>query len=417
MRRTVARGLASLLLMIVASCTSCTSKGESTAPPWHLDVEPGMAVADPDHDLDQDADKKADNWDVNAPPGHDGADFEDLAIDTDEGTWISVDVSPDGKEVVFDLLGDLYVMPIAGGEAKALTKGISWDMQPRFSPDGEHIAFTSDRGGGDNIWVIDRSGADPKAITDEEFRLVNGPVWTPDGNFIAVRKHFTKRRSLGSGEIWLYHVSGGKGLQMTEKPNDQKDVNEPAFSADGRYLYFSHDITPGEYFQYNKDPHAGIYAISRLDRRTGRIDRITGGAGGAVRPTPSPDGRKLAFVRRLGGRSVLMIRELDSGIERPLYEGLDRDMQEAWAIHGVYPTIAWTPDSASIVAWAQGKIWRINASDGSATQIPFRVKGTRRVAKALRRPVEVDPAQVDLKALRWVQVAPDGRSVVYQALG
>ncbi len=395
----------------------CASKGENTEPPWHLAVKPGMAADAKAKEGSEEADKKTDKWDVNAPPGHDGADFKEVAIDTDEGTWISLDVSPDGKEVVFDLLGDLYIMPIAGGEAKALTKGIAWDMQPRFSPDGEHIAFTSDRGGGDNIWVIDRRGANAKAITDETYRLVNGPVWTPDGNFIAVRKHFTKRRSLGSGEIWLYHVSGGKGLQMTEKPNDQKDVNEPAFSADGRYLYYSHDITPGEFFEYNKDPHAGIYAISRLDRESGRIEKITGGAGGAVRPTPSPDGRRLAFVRRLGGRSVLVIRDLDSGIERPIYEGLDRDMQEAWAIHGVYPTIAWTPDNASIIAWAQGKIWRIDASNGAAAVIPFRVKGTRRVAAALRRPVEVDPAQLDVKALRWVQVAPDGHSVVYQALG
>ena len=82
----------------------------------------------------------------------------EVAIDTDQGTWMSVDVSPDGKEVVFDLLGDLYVIPIAGGEARALTSGMAWDMQPRYSPDGRWIAFTSDRGGGDNVWVLPRQG-------------------------------------------------------------------------------------------------------------------------------------------------------------------------------------------------------------------------------------------------------------------
>ena len=159
-------------------------------------------------------------WDVNTPPGET---FE-VAIETDEGTWMSLDVSPDGSEVAFDLLGDLYAVSIAGGEARVLTEGMAWDMQPRYSPDGQSIAFTSDRGGGDNLWVMGRDGSDPRQVTKEDFRLVNSPAWSPDGQFIAGRKHFTSRRSLGAGEIWLYHVSGGTGLQMTEKPNLQKDL-------------------------------------------------------------------------------------------------------------------------------------------------------------------------------------------------
>jgi Tol biopolymer transport system component len=73
---------------------------------------------------------------------------------------MSLDVSPDGREVVFDLLGDLYVIPIEGGEARSLTSGFAWDMQPRYSPDGRFVAFTSDRAGGDNVWVMNRDGSD-----------------------------------------------------------------------------------------------------------------------------------------------------------------------------------------------------------------------------------------------------------------
>ena len=227
-----------------------------------------------------------DAWDVSDPPGP----RFDISIDTDEGTWMSVDVSPDGREVVFDLLGDLYVIPIEGGSARALTSGFAWDMQPRYSPDGRFIAFTSDRAGGDNIWIMNRDGSNPKQVSDESFRLLNSPAWTPDSEFIAARKHFTSTRSLGAGEIWLYHRTGGDGLQMTERPNQQKDVGEPAFSPDGQYLYYSRDATSGDYFEYDKDSNSGIYSIFRVDRETGETDLLLGGPGGAIRPSPSPEG-------------------------------------------------------------------------------------------------------------------------------
>ncbi len=352
-------------------------------------------------------------WDVDNP----GGPSTDVALDVREGTWLSLDVAPDGQEIAFDLLGDLYTLPIAGGEAKALTAGVAWDMQPRYSPDGKTIAFTSDRAGGDNIWLVDRDGKNPRTVTKESFRLLNSPVWLPDGSMLAARKHFTAERSLGSGEIWLYHRTGGDGLQMTSKPNDQKDVGEPAFSPDGRYLYFSQDATPGAFFLYNKDSNAGIYVIKRLDRQTGEVEVFLSGAGGAIRPTPSPDGKSLAFIRRVRGKSVLYLVDLASRAERPLYDGLDRDLQETWAIHGVYPTMAWTPDGTSIIFWAGGKIQRLDVASGAVADIPFHVKASRRVAKALHFEQAAFAPQVDTKMLRWVEVSPQGDRVVFQALG
>ena len=352
-------------------------------------------------------------WDVNNPPGP----ATEIPIKTDSGTWMSLDVSPDGREIVFDLLGDLYLLSIEGGKATSLTSGMAWDMQPQFSPDGKSIAFTSDRGGGDNIWVIDRDGTQPKQVSDEDFRLLNSPAWAPDGRFIAARKHFTSRRSLGAGEIWLYHRSGGEGLQMTKRPNDQKDLGEPAFSPDGRYLYFSRDSTPGNIFEYSKDPNTQIYTIERLDRETGDIEAYVTGPGGSVRPTPSPDGKLLAFVRRVRYKTALFVKDLESGEEWPIFDGLDRDMQETWAIHGVYPTMDWTPDSRSLVFWADGGIHRIDVDSKKVAPIPFEVETTRRVLDAVRFKVEVSPDRFRTKMLRWVRVAPDGKSVVYQALG
>ena len=151
-------------------------------------------------------------WDVNAPPGQT---LRQVRIDTDEGTWMNVDLSPDGRTIAFDMLGDIYVMPIAGGTPRRLTSGLAFDHQPRFSPDGSRIAFTSDRGGGDNIWVMNADGTGTRQITNETFTLTNAPAWSPDGRFIAARKHFTTQRSLGTGEIWLYDASGqGNGVAL-----------------------------------------------------------------------------------------------------------------------------------------------------------------------------------------------------------
>jgi len=240
--------------------------------------------------------KEPTKWDVNKPPGE-----SYLAnIDVTEGTWMNVDVSPDGKTILFDLLGDLYTIPLQGGQATPLTHSIAWEMQGKFSPDGKKIAFTSDQGGGDNIWTMNVDGKNQKQITKEKFRLLNSPSWSPDGEYIAARKHFTSRRSIGAGEIWLYHTAGGgEGLQLNERPNQQKDLGEPAFSPDGKKVYFSRDSTSGKIFEYSKDSNRIIYEIFSIDRVNGKISTEISGMGGSVRPTPSPDGKNLKHIRRL----------------------------------------------------------------------------------------------------------------------
>ena len=352
-------------------------------------------------------------WDVNNPPGE-----AYLAnIDVTQGTWMNVTVSPDGKTIAFDLLGDIYTLPISGGEATAVTHSIAWEMQPQFSPDGKQLAFTSDQGGADNIWTMNIDGTNQHQVTKEKFRLLNSPTWSPDGNYIAAHKHFTSSRSIGSGEIWLYHKVGGAGLQLNEKPNKQKDLGEPSFSPDGKKVYFSRDSTPGAVFEYSKDSNNVIYEIFSIERSTGKIKREVSGMGGSVRPTPSPDGKYLAFVRRIRNQSSLFIKDLTTGKETPIYKNLDRDMQETWAIHGVYPSVSWTPDSKNIILWAGGKLHNVNRVTAVASDIPFHVKTTKSMRKAVRFEQNPGPEKFDTKMLRWVQVRPDGKQVVFQALG
>lgn len=357
--------------------------------------------------------QESDGWDVSAGHGP----TRTVSFETSEGTWMSVDVSPDGQTLVFDLLGDLYTLPLAGGEATRITSGPAYDVQPRWSPDGSRISFTSDRAGGDNVWTVAPDGSDAEQITDESFRLLNNAVWTPDGDYLIARKHFTATRSLGAGEMWMYHRTGGSGLQLTERPNDQQDAGEPAVSPDGRYVYYSQDVTPGPTFEYNKDPNAGIYAIRRLDRQTGDIETVVGGAGGAARPEVSPDGRQLAFVRRVRNESVLFLYDLETGAQTPLWDGLSPDQQETWAVFGVYPGFDWTPDGRAIVIWAQGTLWRVDVETGTPAPIPFSAEVEQTVTDAARFPVEVAPETFDVRMITDAISASEGDLLVFHAAG
>ncbi|MFW6202124.1 MAG: amidohydrolase family protein, partial [Gemmatimonadota bacterium] len=362
----------------------------------------------------QQASADPDDWDVTEPVDV----GSEVDFTTDEGTWMSVDVSPDGSEIVFDLLGDIYIMPIEGGRARALTRSHSLDVQPRFSPDGRRIAFVSDRDGLDNIWVMDRDGSNPRQVTHEGERQVNQPVWTPDGEYIVARKHYRNTRSLGAGEMWMWHVDGGgSGLRITERPNWEQNSGDPEISPDGRHLYYTEDVSPGGGFQYNRDPHGVVYALFRVDLETGERERFLSAPGGQVRPRVSPDGETLAFVRRIDDRSVLMLHDIESGRERALWDGLDHDQQEIWAIFGLYPSFDWTPDGESIVVWAGGRINRVSVDDGAVTEIPFEARIRHRITEAVRFPVEVHPDEFDVRMLRWATVSPGGDRVVYSALG
>ena len=315
------------------------------------------------------------------------------------------------------MLGDIYTMPIQGGNAKAIRTGIAFEVQPRFSPDGKYISFTSDAGGGDNIWIMNTQGKEAKQITKESFRLLNNAVWTPDSKYLIARKHFTSSRSLGAGELWQYHITGGSGIQVVKKKNDQQDINEPWVSSDAKHLYYSEDMYSGGFFQYNKDPNKQIYAIKRYNLVSGERQTITGGPGGAARPTVSPDGAMLAFVRRVGEKTVLYIHDLETGQEYPIYDGLNKDQQEAWAIFGVYPNFDWLPNNKELVIWSGGSFQRINTETLAVTPINFQADVSIDLAQTVKTNTPIERDQFTPKVIRNARTSPDGKTLVFSALG
>lgn len=243
------------------------------------------------------------NWDVSNPPYK----LNEVAIKTTETTWSSLDVAPSGKFMIFDMLGDLYKVDIDGGDATPLTQDFAWNIQPSISPDGKHVAFISDRDGLSNVWLMDIDGGNLRQVTSEKNNLIHSPKWSPDGEYLVVTKGIMSSRSIPAGEVWMYHKSGGDGLQIKARNSgkrDQQNIADPVFSHDGKYIYFTENTVPGSRFEYNRDPLEGIFAITRFDRETGEESRYISGTGGAVVPTPSPDGKYVAFIRRVKDRTA-----------------------------------------------------------------------------------------------------------------
>ena len=377
-----------------------------------LSISPVLFAAESTDDSEESA-----KWDVSSDQYH----TSEVTIDTTETTWSNVTVSPDGKTLVFDMLGDIYSVDIAGGEATALTNGIEWNIQPRFSPDGKHIAFVSDRAGGDNLWIMNADGSDPYAVSDEAEHIVHNPAWSPDGDYLVGRKSYYSTRSIAAGEIWMFHHGGGNGVNLVERPNagkDQKNRAEPMYSPDGKYVYYSADITPGLVWQYNKNSVDSVFAIKRLELATGETETVVSGPGGAIRPTPSPDGKSIAYLkRRLGLVTQIMIKDLESGKESLVFDGFERDLQESSGSEGNAPSFAWLPDSQSIAFWTGGKFHRVSISDGKASEIPVSIKTTKKVRPTLRSKVKVATDTFEVNGIRWASHTPDKKKVVFQALG
>jgi len=348
-----------------------------------------------------------------------------LRFTTDEGTWLSLDLSPDGKTIVFDLLGDIYTLSVDGGKATRLTSGQAFDAQPTWSPDGKTIAYISDRNGSDNIWLMDADGSHQRILTREEQRQFVSPAWTPDGKFVVVSKNGALFGS--QYDLYMYHKDGGTGLRLTggetaagrgapapaggrggAEPNN---FVGPTFGKDPRYIYAAMRNGAGGYNQTSLGWQIGVY-----DRETGKTYTRTNAPGAAMRPELSPDGHWLVYATREDSNTALRLRDLATGDERWLAPSVQRDDQESRFTRDLMPPFAFTPDSKAIVIAHHGKFWRIGIPDGRQTMIPFTADVDQMIAGAIKREFTYDDSTLNVRQIRNARPSPDGRHLALGAL-
>ncbi|MCH7765990.1 MAG: PD40 domain-containing protein [Acidobacteria bacterium] len=338
-----------------------------------------------------------------------------IEFTTDEATWLSLDLSPDGQTIIFELLGDLYTLPIEGGQATRITSGMAFDSQPRYSPDGQWIAFISDRDGADNLWIAKADGSNPKQLSKDKKAEFASPVWTPEGDYVIVSR---TAWGLNTFELWMYHIQGGVGVQITKAKADADTPTRQrhnavgvAASPDGRYLYYARKRGG---FQYNAS--FPLWQIARRDLKTGDEDVLTQNLGSAFRPLLSPDGSKLIYGTRYETQTGLRLRDLKTGEDRWLIYPVQRDDQESRFTRDLLPGYAFTPDGQEIVLTYGGKIHRVSLETGEARAIPFTAQVALDLGPQLNFPHRVEEGPVRARLIQDPAQSPDGTRLAFSAL-
>jgi Tol biopolymer transport system component len=341
-----------------------------------------------------------------------------MTFTTRVGHWMSVDVSRDGQMLVFDLLGDIYTMPISGGKATALTRGMGFDAQPHFSPDGKKVVFVSDRDGGYNLYILSLDKKDTVQLTTGKTNRYYSPTFTPDGKYVVATR---------GSRLYIYDIEGGTGEELVRPEAggaapaagrgggggaDALRQMGAAFGSDPRYVWFAQRRGNSLYNTPLSD-----YSLAVYDRGSGQTTVRESRWGSAFRPVLSPDGKWIVYGTRYVNETRLRIRDLKTGDERWLVYPVQRDDQESAASLDVFPGMAFTPDSRFVITTWDGKLWKVPVPSGAPVEIPFEADVVQPLGPAVRFDYSIpDSSTFVVKQIRDATPSPDGRKLAFVAL-
>jgi CubicO group peptidase (beta-lactamase class C family)/imidazolonepropionase-like amidohydrolase/Tol biopolymer transport system component len=340
-----------------------------------------------------------------------------IEFTTSEGTWLSVDVSSEGQHIVFELLGDLYTMPIAGGDARRIVAGNAFESQPRYSPDGKSLVYISDQSGSDNVWIATADGAAPRAITRRRRASMQSPTWSPDGQSIYVT--VSDLTAPLAAEIWRVDVATGNETRVVENGNGARSllVSTPApgaygpvLSPDGTQLWYT-SVTPRPYGSRN----GATSNIVQRDLGTSTSQRAVLEGTNPMKPALSRDGRWLVYAATFEGGTELRVRDLRDATERVLHRALQRHQLEAHSDRDVLPNFAITPDSKSVLIEIDGRLHRLGLQNDEDVVVPFVAHVAMDVPAPISFPQRIDTGAVQARRIEQLSMATDGR-VAYSTL-
>lgn len=328
-----------------------------------------------------------------------------ISFETTQGTQMNLDVSPDGETILFDLLGDLYTVPRAGGAATRITSGMALDLQPVFSPDGSEILFVSDRSGNENLWLVDADGSNRRPLTTDrgDFHF-DDPEWSPDGEYVLVRKNEAGSPNAGRTP-WLINVRGGSGMEL----DDEARGLGFRWGPDDRYVYFR-GVAGSEATSLRGNSLPRPAQVMRLDRRTGDVAAITRAPSGAGRPAISPDGESMVYVADIDAMSGLRLRDLVTDEDEWLAFPIDReDLNDR-------TRFAFTPDGEGVVFTRDGTFHEVDVQTGEVREISFTAQVEQELGPRIHHEMPFEEDSLTIRNVRYGHASPDGSKLVFGTL-